>query len=386
MGFQLSLAARYLWGRKLRSFLTTLAIVIGVMVIFGMGTVLPTMMESFQQNLLALSGQADVTVTSKTGEAFSARMLDKVAAVDGLRVVAGSISRPVNLPPNFYGRDASVPSLTLVGIDPVAGPLLHDYTTSEGRFLKEGDGNRAVIRRSLADQLGLQLGDTLRMPTTEGVVRLEIVGLRPGVALAGGEEVLIPLEQAQKLLTMQGQLNVIEANLATTDEAQRQVIIDQIQVQLGSGYSINALMSGSEIFASIGMAQAAFNALGFLTLFMGAFIIFNTFRTIVAERRHRHAARDRRGARPGAADDRRGGAAAGRDRNGLRPDGWAISQLPDGRRPERHRGFQDGVLVSPGQHPRGNCGRADLRGPGCGVSLAAGSPDGDHPGAAVRVS
>lgn len=286
MGFQLSLAARYLWGRKLRSFLTTLAIVIGVMVIFGMGTVLPTMMESFQQNLLALSGQADVTVTSKTGEAFSARMLDKVAAVDGLRVVAGSISRPVNLPPNFYGRDASVPSLTLVGIDPVAGPLLHDYTTSEGRFLKEGDGNRAVIRRSLADQLGLQLGDTLRMPTTEGVVRLEIVGLRPGVALAGGEEVLIPLEQAQKLLTMQGQLNVIEANLATTDEAQRQVIIDQIQVQLGSGYSINALMSGSEIFASIGMVQAAFNALGFLTLFMGAFIIFNTFRTIVAERRH----------------------------------------------------------------------------------------------------
>ncbi len=286
MGFQLSLAARYLWGRKLRSFLTTLAIVIGVMVIFGMGTVLPTMMESFQQNLLALSGQADVTVTSKTGEAFSARTLDKVGSVAGLRVLAGSISRPVNLPPNFYGRDASVTSLTLVGVDPEAGPLLHDYTTTEGRFLKTGDGNRAVIRRSLADQLGLQLGDTLRVPTTEGVVRLEIVGLRPGVALAGGEEVLITLEQAQKLLAMQGQLNVIEANLDTTDEAQRQTIIDQIQAQLGSGYSINALTSGSELFAAIGTAQAAFNALGFLTLFMGAFIIFNTFRTIVAERRH----------------------------------------------------------------------------------------------------
>ncbi len=286
MGFQFALAARYLWGRKLRSFLTTLAIVIGVMVIFGMGTVLPTMMESFQQNLLALSGQADVTITSKTGEAFSARTLDKVAAVSGLRSLAGSISRPVNLPPNFYGPDASVPSLTLVGIDPEAGPLLHDYTTTEGRFIKDGDGNRAVIRRSLADQLGLQIGDTLRMPTTEGVVRLEIVGLRPGVALAGGEEVLIPLDQAQKLLAMQGQLNVIEANLETTDEAQRQTIIDQVQAQLGNGYSINALMSGSELFASIGMAQAAFNALGFLTLFMGAFIIFNTFRTIVAERRH----------------------------------------------------------------------------------------------------
>ena len=33
---QLTLAARYLWGRKLRTFLTTFAIVFGAWVIFGM--------------------------------------------------------------------------------------------------------------------------------------------------------------------------------------------------------------------------------------------------------------------------------------------------------------------------------------------------------------
>jgi putative ABC transport system permease protein len=286
MIFQLSLAARYLWGRKLRSFLTTLAIVIGVSVIFGMGSVLPTFAQTFQRGLLALSGQVDVTITHKTGEAFSESALDKIKDVAGVRVLAGSISRPMNLPANFYGRGSNVTSLTLVGVDPVAGPLLHDYTTSEGRFLKQGDGNVAVIRQSLADQLGLKLGDSFRVPTTEGVVRLEIAGLRSGVALAGGEEVLIPLAQAQKLLAMQGQLNVIEANLDTTDEAQRQAIIDQIQALLGKSYSLNALTTGSEVFASLGMAQTAFNILGFLTLFMGAFIIFNTFRTIVAERRH----------------------------------------------------------------------------------------------------
>ncbi len=83
MRFQLSLAARYLWGRKLRSFLTTLAIVIGVMMIFGMGTVLPTMMQAFQQSLLAVSGQTDVTITHKTGEAFAASTLDKVGTSTG---------------------------------------------------------------------------------------------------------------------------------------------------------------------------------------------------------------------------------------------------------------------------------------------------------------
>jgi putative ABC transport system permease protein len=286
MTFQLSLAARYLWGRKLRTFLTTLAIVIGVAVIFGMGTVLPTMQQMFQRNILALSGQTDVTITSKTGEAFTDRVLEKVRGVEGIRTLTGSISRPINLPPNFYGRGSSVASLTLVGADPGSGPLLHDYTPTEGRFLKREDTNAAVIHRSLANQLGLKLGSTLRIPTTEGVARLEIVGLRAGVAQAGGEEVLIPLAQAQKLYAMQGQINIIEANLATTDEAQRRVITEQIQAALGKGYNLNALTSGSEIFASLQMASYVFNGLGFLTLFMGAFIIFNTFRTIVAERRH----------------------------------------------------------------------------------------------------
>ena len=285
MAFQLSLAARYLWGRKLRSFLTTLSIVIGVMVIFGMGTVLPTMMQALQQSILAVSGQTDVTVTHKTGEAFATRTLDKIEGVEGVKAIAGSISRSMNLPPNFYGRDSTITSLVLTGIDPIAGPLLRDYTPKEGRFLKQGDGNVAVIRTSLADQLGIKLGDTLRVPTTEGVAKLEIVGLLPGRPMAS-EEVFITLAQAQKLLDMQGRLNVIEANLNTTDEAQRQAIIDQVQALLGKTFSINALGSGSEILGAMNMAQVAFNGLGFLTLFMGAFIIFNTFRTIVAERRH----------------------------------------------------------------------------------------------------
>ena len=52
MNFQISLAAKYLWGRKLRSFLTTLAIVIGVMVIFGMGILLPSMQKAFEQSVI----------------------------------------------------------------------------------------------------------------------------------------------------------------------------------------------------------------------------------------------------------------------------------------------------------------------------------------------
>ena len=122
MNLQLTLAARYLWGRKLRSFLTTLAIVMGVMVIFGMGTVLPTMMDAFQRSLAAMTGQVDVTVTHRTGEGFSTSVVNRVKGVEGIGPVAGSISRPMNLPINFYGRESTVTGLTLVGVDPVDGP------------------------------------------------------------------------------------------------------------------------------------------------------------------------------------------------------------------------------------------------------------------------
>src|SRR5262249_171520 len=70
-----TLAARYLWGRKLRTALTTLAIVFGVLLIFGMNILLPTMLAAFQSNMLAAAGQVDVTITHKTGEAFSPNVL-----------------------------------------------------------------------------------------------------------------------------------------------------------------------------------------------------------------------------------------------------------------------------------------------------------------------
>ncbi|MBI5052542.1 MAG: ABC transporter permease [Chloroflexi bacterium] len=286
MNLQLTLAARYLWGRKLRTFLTTFAIVIGVMVIFGMGIYLPSFMGAFEKSLLSASGQSDVMITHKTGESFSATTLNRIKSIKGVAVSAGSIERVINLPPNFYGKGSTVTGLALVGIDPVVAPTLHDYRITQGRFLKQGDGNVAVISERLADSLGVKLNDTIKLPTTEGVVKLTIVGLLPGRAVVGNEQVLVTLAQAQKLLDAPGRINVIEVNLTTKDKAESEAIVNTIKAQLGNTYTLGGLSSGSEFLGAMQMGQVVFNLFGFLTLAMGGFIIFNTFRTIVAERRH----------------------------------------------------------------------------------------------------
>jgi putative ABC transport system permease protein len=283
--FQLHLASKYLLGRKLRSVLTTLAIVIGTLLIFGTNIMLPTMVKSFQANIQSISGQVDVTITQKAGESFSRNVVNKVNTIPGIREISGSLSRAVNIPTGYY-PNSTITVLSLTGIIPQSAEKMRRYPVTEGRFLSGGDTQSTVITQSLADELGLKLGDKLSLPTTEGAVNLKIVGLLPARAIPGNEEVLVTLAEAQNLLNLPAMVNTIELNLDTTDQAQRDLITNNIQSMLGDYFTLGALSAGTEMLASLKVGQIAINLFGFLALFMGAFIIFNTFRTIVAERRH----------------------------------------------------------------------------------------------------
>lgn len=289
MNIQLTLARRYLSGRKLRTFLTTLAIVFGVLVIVGMNSLLPAFTRAFQSNVLAAAGQVDATITLKTGDAFDAAVAERVAGVAGVRAVSGLLDRTLNLPADYYDNDPARPdpanALSLVGIDVAQATALHAYNVSGGRFLEEGDAGVAVISESLADLLELTVGDSLRVPTTSGQTDLTIVGLLPPRVQLGNEEVLVTLPQAQALLEMPGRINTIEANFDVVDEAGRADIENAILAELGDTFQLGGLATNSELMNSMVVAQTIFNLLGVLALLMGGFIIFNTFRTVVAERR-----------------------------------------------------------------------------------------------------
>ena len=289
MNFQFTLAYRYLGGRKLRTFLTTLAIVFGVLVIFGMNTLLPTMMQAFQSNMIAAAGQVDATITHKTGEAFVPDILNKVSAAPGIRVASGLLERTINLPADYFDNDPATAdrytALSLVGMDPAQAQTLHIYPITDGRFLEASDSASAVISRTLAEGANLKLGGTLTIPTANGTMDLTIVGILPQRATPGNEEVIVTLAQAQSMLDMPGQINAIEANFDTIDATRRAEIGSALQAAIGSDFQLQAIGSGSELLTNLRVGQVIFNVLGVMALLMGGFIIFNTFRTIVAERR-----------------------------------------------------------------------------------------------------
>lgn len=289
MNLSLTLASRYLLGRKLRTVLTTLAVVFGVLVIFGMNIILPTMLASLEINTMAVQGAVDLTIAHQSGDAFPQQVLAKVLAVDGVRAAAVSLRRTVNLPENFFDGDSAKPdritALALVGIDPFGAKTVRAYPLMSGRYLEQGDLASALISQSLADDLSIKLGDQLPLPTVNGLTKLTVVGLLLPHLGAGNEEVLVSLPEAQTLTAEPGRVNTIDVNFDSLEEARRAAIAQNVLSALGGDYRAASLLGGVEMFASLQAAQIAFSLFGMLALFMGAFIIFNTFRTVVAERR-----------------------------------------------------------------------------------------------------
>jgi putative ABC transport system permease protein len=291
MTLQLSLAWRYLNGRRLRTFLTTLAVLFGILVIFTMNTILPSMTKALMANVQAGEGISDFTVTHATGGSFYADALPAMEKIEGVRAVSPSLNRTVNLPPDYYDKNPARPdvvkALSLCGVDPETVRALRSYPMEAGRFLEPTDGAAAVISQTLADVLNVRLGESFPIPSVNGVVELAVVGIRPARLSAGNEEVLVTLPQAQLMAGEAGRINTIDIGIdnPTAGEKQRAEIQKRIQAVLGDDFRVGAVISGSEAFASMKLAKLPMDLFGVLALFMGGFIIFNTFRTVVTERR-----------------------------------------------------------------------------------------------------
>jgi putative ABC transport system permease protein len=290
MNLQLTLAARYLAGRKLRTALTTLAIIFGVLLIFSMNTVLPTMIAALQANVQGAEGVVDFSITSVSGGIFPADVVDRLHGLDGVRAVSASLNRTINLPPDFVDNDPSHPdtviAINLIGVVPEEARSLRSYPVAAGRYLSDSDTASAVISQTLADAFLVDVGETFSLPTASGLTRLTVAGILPADIMPGNEEVLVNLPQAHRMTGEPGKVNLIELNVeAFADQARRAEIQAQVEAALGESYRVGTLMAGDEMFAAMEMGQIALSLFGILALFMGGFIIFNTFRTIVTERR-----------------------------------------------------------------------------------------------------
>lgn len=274
LAFEIRLAARYLGERRLRTVLTTLAIVFGVAMFFGLGLVGPTMRDAIQRTLTSAAGGVDLTITHVTTGSFDASVADAVRATPGVQTATGVLERNVVVP------SGPVSVVTVVGVDPASlRSVLPLVAPTTGRFLLPSDRSAAIVTDALARDLGVRVGGTVTLPSYTGTDTFEVVG----TASDPRRELIVPLSTAQELLGQPGKINAVVAAFAAG--ADRGAVTNAVRARLGPDYTVGAAEAGGALQTTLQLTSTMYSLLGLLALLAAAFIIYNTFRTIVSERR-----------------------------------------------------------------------------------------------------
>ncbi len=285
MTYRLLLALRYLRERWPRTVLTTLSIVIGVMLLFGLNGLIPALEQPLRQGLIATTDRVDLTVTSDSRGAFEQALATEVARVPGVAAATGSLIRSVALPDELapaVDGGALLGAVRLNGIDVDTAGTERLLEVVAGQALSAADESAMVVSEPLARRASLALGDKLTLPSASGKADFIITGLVADDSNVAGDDVYVSLHAAQALLSLPDQINAID--VAFTAGADPQAVTQAVLQRLGPGFRTGAPEAGTQLTASLEIAGSVFTLFGILVLAMAGFIIFNTFRTVVAER------------------------------------------------------------------------------------------------------
>jgi putative ABC transport system permease protein len=282
--------------RKLRSALTAMAIFLGVAMISGTFVLTDKINTAFADIFKEGNANVDVVVskeaafgsdpTTGSGVPFDAAVREEIARVEGVRLAAAVLQTSGFL---VRGEEKLVsqggaPSI----LASVAPPELSADRVVAGSMPDES-GEVAAIEQ-LAEDEDLRVGQRLQLSTSTGLhpVRLSGVFKFGNVSSIGGAVVVLaPLEDVQQWSNLVGQATRIDiAGEEGTSEAElaarvREVVPRELLVETATE---NAERQADDVAEGLGFLTYLLLAFGFVAVFVGAFIIFNTYSITVAQR------------------------------------------------------------------------------------------------------
>ncbi len=289
-------ALRGLLARKTRLALTALAVALGVTLISGTYVFTDTINSSFDRIFSEAYKGTDVVITPNDAVELNeggdlppipGAVLERVKAVEGVENVEGSIFDPNG---TFLTKEGE--PFSAQGPRFVASAFDDDrfggFSYAEGRRPR-ADGEVA-IDKATAEREGFVLGDTFEIQAEGPRKGYVITGLTQvaGVDSYGGAAVaLLTLAEAQRITGKEGQYDEIDLTVREGEDAE--AISKAIRAQLPRSVDVRtgeaeAADQSADIRDDLGFLQTALLAFAGISLFVGAFIIFNTFSITVAQR------------------------------------------------------------------------------------------------------
>jgi putative ABC transport system permease protein len=294
----ISFALKGLLGRKLRTALTAVAIVLGVAMISGTYVLTDSIDSAFNSiftdsrkgSNVVISGKAAFDLSDQSGAIkppFDESLTQKVRALPGVQAAEPSVNGEAHLigkdgksivyggAPNLgfsiANGDSQFNPLTLVqGHWPGPGEVVVDEATAKKEHLKVGQ------------EIGVEAEGPVRQLRIGGTVKFGSVDTIGGATLAGFD-----LKTAQQLFGKPGKLDEIAvAAKAGTSDPQ---LVDQIRTVLPANTQVKtaaeqASSDAKETNSFITFLQGFLLAFAGIALFVGSFVIANSLSITIAQR------------------------------------------------------------------------------------------------------
>ncbi|HEY0318330.1 MAG TPA: ABC transporter permease [Solirubrobacterales bacterium] len=288
-----SLGLRSLWARKVRALTTSIAVVIGVAFVAGSYILTDTIFAAFDEIFSESLSGTSVVVTAKNpveqenGEVptVSASLLPRIQRTAGVKEAAGAIFTPGG----FFDAGGEK-----IG-NKFAPKFISSTLPGELESLNYVEGHRprgpteASIDRAAAGGAGLELGEKIELIGQGKAQRFRLVGFTQlGSASFGGASIAqVTLPVAQRLTHKAARFDQI--SVAADGGVSPVALKRRIAAEMPAGVRVetgteSADRSSEEIRDNLGFLQTFLLVFGFIAVFVGSFLIFNTFSITVAQR------------------------------------------------------------------------------------------------------
>jgi putative ABC transport system permease protein len=277
----------YLRKHLLRSVLTTAGIVLGVALLVGMQTANQSVLHAFNDTVEHIAGKAQLQVSA--GDAgFAEEVLERVQSLREVRAAAPVIETEADT--GFAGQG----KLLILAVDMTGDRSLRDYDFDHAEqeviddpliFLAQPDS--LILTRDFAARNHIAVGSKIAFDTMEGRRQFTVRSILKAGGMAqafGGNLGIMDIYAAQALFGRGRHFDRIDIALrdgVTLDQGQA-----AMQRLLGPGFTVEPPSGRGRQFESLlSVYTFAVSISSMFALFIGMFIIYNSFAIAVTQRR-----------------------------------------------------------------------------------------------------
>ncbi|MFC7220718.1 ABC transporter permease [Streptomyces polyrhachis] len=287
-------ALRNVLAHKARLLMTVLAVMLGVAFVSGTLVFTATVSDAYTRSAEKGYDHLDVQLRPDSGgaegrpgeaPALTGKLLEQAAALPGTERAVGSVSGFAALADKqgrLVGKGWSTTGANYYGTDDARYPM------KEGRAPR-GAGEIALDARS-AERAGYRVGDTARLSVAGPVREERVTGIfttDDGNVAAGGTLVLFDTATAQELFARKGEFSSVELTARPgTSQAELKKQAAAILPAEAKAVTADKLAADQAADIEAGMSGMRTGMLAFagIALFVGVFLIVNTFTMLVAQR------------------------------------------------------------------------------------------------------